>query len=194
MNSPATDKVVFLDRDGVINRDSPDYIKSWAEVSFIPGSLEALRRLTQAGFSIILITNQSAVNRRLMTAEALDYLFAKLKSKVAASGGEITDIFYCPHLPEENCACRKPFPGLIYKACRRYAINLESACLIGDSTRDIECARAAACGYAILVLTGNGNQAQQELAEKQVPLEYVARDLLDAACWLIANHDSDPAA
>ncbi len=194
MKLPALDKVVFLDKDGVINLDSPDYIKSWSEVVFIPGSLEAIRRLTKADFSIILITNQSAVNRKLMTREGLDYIFTKLAHTVADHGGKITDIFYCPHTPEEGCACRKPLPGLIYKACRKYAIELPSACMIGDSARDIECGKAAGCGYCILVKTGNGRAAEKQLLQKKISPEYVAADLLDAASWLMTYHNSDPAA
>lgn len=191
---PELDKIVFLDRDGVINEDSPDYIKSWSEVSFIPGSLEAIRRLTRAGFAVIMVTNQSAVGRGLCSEEGLNYIFAKMNSRIAEEGGRLLDIFYCPHLPEDDCSCRKPRPGLIYQASHRYDINLDSACLIGDSARDIHCARAALCGYAILVRTGNGRQAEKELAAENIEPDYVAADLLEAAIWLIANHDSDPAA
>jgi D-glycero-D-manno-heptose 1,7-bisphosphate phosphatase len=194
MKPPALEKVVFLDKDGVINQDSPDYIKSWSEVAFIPGSLEAIRRLTEADFSIILISNQSAVNRNLMTREGLDYIFSKLTHTIVDHGGKITDIFYCPHTPEEGCDCRKPRPGLIHEACRRYTIDLSSACMIGDSARDMECGKAAGCGYCLLVKTGNGEMAEKQLLAKGIFPEYVAADLLDAARWLETYHDSDPAA
>ncbi len=194
MKPSLLEKVVFLDKDGVINQDSPDYIKSWSEVAFIAGSLDAIKRLTEAHFSIILITNQSAINRKLMTREGLDYMLNKLVHTVADSGGEITDIFYCPHTPEEGCECRKPLPGLIHQACRRYAIDLASACMIGDSTRDIECGKAAGCGYSILVKTGNGLTAEKELLKKGLFPEYIAGDLEDASDWLVTNHNSDPAA
>lgn len=194
MQPPLLEKVVFLDKDGVINHDSPDYIKSWSEVEFIPGSLDAIRRLTEAKFAIILITNQSAINRKLMTREGLDYMLTKLTHAVTDKGGEITDMFYCPHTPDEGCDCRKPLPGLIYKACGRYAIDLASACMIGDSARDIECGKAAGCGYCILVKTGNGPVAEQSLLEKGLFPEYVADDLLDASDWLVTNHNPDPAA
>lgn len=194
MRPSLLEKVVFLDKDGVINQDSPDYVKSWAEVAFIPGSLDAIRRLTEAEFSIILITNQSAVNRQLMTREGLNYMLNKLVHTVADHNGVITDTFYCPHTPEEGCGCRKPLPGLIYQACRRYAIDLASSCMIGDSVRDIECGKAAGCGYNILVKTGNGPAAEKELSEKGLFPEYIAKDLLDASNWLVTHHNSDPAA
>ncbi len=194
MKSPLLEKVVFLDKDGVINFDSPDYIKSWAEVAFIPGSLEAIRRLTEADFSVILVTNQSAINRKLMTRQGLDYMMTKLIHTVMDNGGAIADIFYCPHTPEQGCDCRKPLPGLIHRACRRYRIDLSSASMIGDSARDIECGQAAGCGYSILVRTGNGRAAEQELLEKGVCCEYIADDLLDASRWLVTHHNPDPAA
>ena len=194
MRSSLLEKVVFLDKDGVINHDSPDYIKNWSEVVLIPGSLDAISRLTRAKFSIILITNQSAINRALMTREGLDYMLTKLRHAVDECGGEITDIFYCPHTPEQNCDCRKPLPGLIHQACRRYAIDLASACMIGDSARDIECGKSAGCGYNILVKTGNGPAAEKELEQKGLFPEYIAGDLLDASDWLVTNHNPDPAA
>ncbi|MDY6906198.1 MAG: D-glycero-beta-D-manno-heptose 1,7-bisphosphate 7-phosphatase [Thermodesulfobacteriota bacterium] len=187
-------KVVFLDKDGVINEDSPDYIKSWAEVNFIPGSLEALRRFELAGFTVILITNQSGINRGLMTQDALAYMLTKMTHAVADAGGCITDVFYCPHTPDENCDCRKPRPGLINQACRAYAIDLPAACMIGDSAKDIECGLVAGCGCTILVQTGNGPTAGQELKRKGIVPTYIATDLLDAARWLIDNADADPAA
>ncbi|MDY6825039.1 MAG: D-glycero-beta-D-manno-heptose 1,7-bisphosphate 7-phosphatase [Thermodesulfobacteriota bacterium] len=194
MNKRKLTRVVFLDKDGVINVDSPDYIKSWAEVTFIPGSLEALRRLADAGFTVILITNQSGINRGLMTRETLDYMLVKMAHMVANVGGCITDAFYCPHAPGENCDCRKPRPGLIQKACDAYAIDLFSACMIGDNAKDIECGLAAGCGCTILVRTGNGTSAEKELNEKGIVPAHTAADLLEAARWLTDNTDSDPAA
>jgi D-glycero-D-manno-heptose 1,7-bisphosphate phosphatase len=191
---PSLEKVVFLDKDGVINQDSPDYIKSWAETVFIPGSLEAIARLTTAGFSIILITNQSALNRGLMSPDGLSYILAKLTRTVLEHGGRITDVFYCPHTPDEDCDCRKPLPGLIHQACRRYDIDLSSAAMIGDSARDIECGRAAGCGYCLLVKTGNGPRAEEKLREMEIVPDYVAADLNAAAEWLLTYHHPDPAA
>ena len=133
-------KAVFLDRDGVINRDSPDYIKRLEEFEFLPGSLDALRRLAQRGFACIVITNQSAPARGLMTFEALDAIHRRLCAAVAEAGGRILDIFICPHLPADGCSCRKPKPGLLHAAQRKYGIDFSSAAMIGDSVTDIECA------------------------------------------------------
>ena len=185
-------KVVFLDRDGVINRDSPDYIKNWSEFEFLPGSLRALKKLTQKGFSLIVITNQSAVNRGMISLKDLDFIHANMRSAIAAHGGNIHAIFFCPHTPDESCSCRKPKPELIHQAQRRYAIDLKSTYMVGDSAKDIACAQNAGCGHAVLVRTGNGTDAETILNEKKISPDYVAADLDDAANWIIA-HDSEHA-
>lgn len=181
-------KVVFLDRDGVINRDSPDYIKGWSEFEFLPRSLDAIEQLTRNGYAVIIITNQSAVNRKMISRRDLDFIHRMLQSAVTAGGGRIVDIFFCPHTPEENCDCRKPKPGLILIAMEKYDIDLKTGFMIGDSAKDIECARNAGCGHAVLVKTGNGVMAEKQLAEKNIRPDYVAANLYDAATWII-KHD-----
>ena len=178
-------KVVFLDRDGTINQDSADYIKGWSEFVFLPRSIQALHDLTAAGFIIIVITNQSAILRKLISPQQLENIHAKMKAAVESQGGKICDIFFCPHLPDDGCDCRKPAPGLIYQAQQKHDIDLSTAVMIGDSARDIECAHTAGCGRSILVKTGNIREAQQILAEKELHPDYVAQDLYDAARWLI---------
>jgi D-glycero-D-manno-heptose 1,7-bisphosphate phosphatase len=175
----------FLDRDGVINVDSPDYIKSWAEFRFIPGSLEAIARLTRAGIAVIVITNQSAVNRGMISPEALETMHRRMCRTVADSGGCITDIFFCPHRPDEDCDCRKPEPGMILAARDRYGFDLASAVMVGDSEKDILTGRAAGCGATVLVKTGNGETAIQSLAQKGALPDQVADDLAAAANWII---------
>ena len=177
-------KVVFLDRDGVINQDSPNYIKSWAEFKFLHGSIPALKKLTMGGFTVIIITNQSAINRRMISQATLDDIHARMQDAVRAGGGLIKDIFFCPHRPDEGCLCRKPKPGMIFSALKAYPIELDSAYMVGDSAKDIECARNAGCGHAILVKTGSGRQAEKELAEKNIYPDHVAADLLAAVNWI----------
>jgi D-glycero-D-manno-heptose 1,7-bisphosphate phosphatase len=179
------DKVVFLDRDGVINRDSPAYIKSWAEFDFLPGSLVALRRLTVAGFTLIILSNQSAVNRGMLSLETLLEVHRRLQAEIAAAGGCITDIFFCPHRPEEGCACRKPLPGLLRQACSQHGIDPSQTIMIGDSVKDIECAHNAGCKQALLVKTGNGLSAAATLERRGMQVSYVAEDLRDAANWIL---------
>lgn len=181
-------RIVFLDRDGVINRDSPAYIKSWAEFDFLPGSLVALRRLTTAGFTLIIVTNQSAVNRGMLRPGKLADMHRKLKAAAAAEGGHIADIFFCPHRPDESCACRKPQPEMILKACRKHRIRPLQSIMIGDSVRDIECAHNAGCREAVLVKTGNGVKSARELACRSNSVAYVAEDLADAAAWILGRY------
>ena len=179
-------KVVFLDRDGVINRDSPNYIKSWAEFEFLPGSIEAIKTLTNNGFTTIIISNQSAINRNLMPMEELDYIHRMMKKAVKSQGGEIKDIFFCPHTPEEGCECRKPKPGLIFMAQKTYEIDILNSILVGDTVKDIECAHKAGCGYTVLVKTGNGIKSEKILEKKKILLDHVAENLYEAARWILS--------
>lgn len=176
---------VFLDRDGVINKDSEGYIKIPSEFEFIPKSDEAIALLTQNSFRVIVITNQSMIGRGLSTQGSLDAIFKKMNTGIEAKGGRITDIFYCPHVPDDECACRKPKPGLIHQAKIKYAIDMGSAFMIGDSEKDILCGLAAGCAKTLLVRTGNGEKALHGLSQKQMAPDYIARDLYDAARWLI---------
>jgi D-glycero-D-manno-heptose 1,7-bisphosphate phosphatase len=181
-------KVVFLDRDGTINRDSPGYIKSRDEFEFLPGSLEAIAALTTNGFTSIVITNQSAIPRKLISFEELEHIHAVLLQSVRSSGGEIKDIFYCPHMPEDECNCRKPEPGMILQAHRKHSIDLADAVMVGDSYRDIECGINAGCGHTVLVKTGIHANTLERLAQKGIVPDYVAEDLYEAAKWIIAGH------
>jgi D-glycero-D-manno-heptose 1,7-bisphosphate phosphatase len=181
--------VVFLDRDGVINHDSPDYIKSLEEFVFLPGSLEGLRRLTQGGCTLIVVTNQSGLHRNLITRDGLAAIHRRLRKAVAAHGGKIHDILVCPHLPEANCECRKPKPGMLLDAQRKHGIDFSSSVMIGDSVKDMQCALSAGVRTRILVRTGNGRKAEEALkARRQLP-ERVADDLCEAARWLAGQLD-----
>jgi D-glycero-D-manno-heptose 1,7-bisphosphate phosphatase len=178
-------KVVFLDRDGTINQDAADYIKNWSEFNFLPRSIEAIRNLTAAGCTIIVITNQSAIPRQLISPADLEHIHTKLKAAVRSGGGKISDIFYCPHMPEDGCDCRKPLPGLIIQAQEKYQIELAASVMIGDSAKDIECARNAGCGHSILVKTGDYQEAASRLSAANLAADYLAADLYEAAEWIM---------
>lgn len=177
---------VFLDRDGVINRDSPDYITSWDQFHFLPGSLTAIRRLTEAGRTVIVITNQSAVGRGMMDAATLEAIHRNLCREAAAHGGRIAAVFHCPHHPDAGCTCRKPAPGLIRQAQRRFAIDLATAAMIGDSARDVQCGKRAGCGRTILVRSGLHDH-RSRLASQGLTPDWVADDLAAAVEWLLAQ-------
>jgi len=186
-------KVVFLDRDGVINIDSQYYVKNWSEFKFIPGSLEAINRLSLHRYLSIIITNQSMIKRKIAPIKEIEHIHLMMKEKVQSQGGDIQDIFFCPHKPQDRCHCRKPKPGLILEAQKRYNIDLASSVMVGDSVKDIECARNAGCGQAVLVKTGKGIESEKRLAQKTYAPDFIANDLLDAVTWIINAHKkTDP--
>ncbi len=173
--------MIFLDRDGVINADSPHYIKSPAEFIFLPRSAAAIRLLTEAGFDVVVITNQSAVGRGMITADTLAAIHARMLEGVRAGGGRIRAIYHCPHAPADGCDCRKPRPGLMLRAARDLGISLADAWMVGDSLTDMQCAEAAGCGHKALVETGNGSAHAGRLAAAGVAVDFVAGDLFEAA-------------
>jgi D-glycero-D-manno-heptose 1,7-bisphosphate phosphatase len=178
-------KVIFVDRDGVINQDRPDYVKSWTEFQFIPGSLEALKRLTVEGYRIIVITNQSVINRHMVSQQELQEIHSNMVRAAAAHGGDIEAVFYCPHVPDDRCSCRKPAQGLIRQAQEKYQIDLSETSMIGDSLKDMQCARKAGCENVILVRTGHGVKTEGLCREKGITPDFVADDLKSAVEWLL---------
>lgn len=148
-------KLVILDRDGTINEDSPDYIKSADEWLPLPGALEAIARLNQAGWHVVVVSNQSGLGRGLFEIADLNAIHAKMHQLLAIAGGRIDAVFYCPHAPSEGCHCRKPDTGLFEQIAERYGIELKGIAAVGDSARDVAAAVAVGC-EPHLVLTGNG--------------------------------------
>ncbi len=156
--------LIILDRDGVINFDSEEYIKSPDQWIPIPGSLEAIAALNRAGYQVVVATNQSGVARGYYDLEMLDSIHEKMVHELAAVGGYIDEIFFCPHHPDENCECRKPKPGLLYQIQKKYAVDLADVIFIGDSIRDIQAAQTVGC-KPMLVLTGSGEKFLQQYPE-----------------------------
>jgi len=155
-------KLIILDRDGVINEDSDAYIKSPGEFIPIPGSLSAIARLNQAGYTVVVATNQSGIGRGYYDVATLQAIHDKLSRLLLAQGGHIDEIVFCPHRPEDNCACRKPKPGMLKQLLSNYKLPADSAISIGDSLRDLQA--AAELGIkSILVRTGKGTKAEPEL-------------------------------
>ncbi len=156
-------KLIILDRDGVINEDSDDYIKSPDEFIPIPGSLAAIARLKQAGYIVVVATNQSGVARRLFDIGTLNAIHEKLQRELACYGASLDGIFFCPHGPAEGCECRKPKAGLLREIATRFQVNLKGVPSIGDSLRDIEAAREVGA-IPILVQTGKGQRTLEKHA------------------------------
>jgi D-glycero-D-manno-heptose 1,7-bisphosphate phosphatase len=152
-------KLVILDRDGVINIDSDQFIKSPEEWKPIPGSLEAIAGLNHAGYRVVVASNQSGIGRGLFDMAALNAINDKMYKALGQLGGRIDALFYCPHPAEANCACRKPKPGMLEDIARRFNSGLGGVASIGDSLRDAQAA-AAAGAQPMLVLTGKGTKTR----------------------------------
>ena len=152
-------KLVILDRDGTVNEDSDDYVKSPEEWRPIKGSLEAIARLTQADYRVVVATNQSGIARGLFDTRTLFAIHDTMLRALAQHGGRIDAFFFCPHAPEAGCHCRKPQPGMLLEVARRFNVPLDQAYMVGDTQRDLEAA-AAAGARPVLVLTGKGMQAR----------------------------------
>ncbi|MEQ8955153.1 MAG: D-glycero-beta-D-manno-heptose 1,7-bisphosphate 7-phosphatase [Gammaproteobacteria bacterium] len=176
--------VIVLDRDGVINHDSDDYIKSPDEFEPIDGSLDAIALLSNNGFRLAVATNQSGLARGLFDHYQLARIHQKLLSAVEQQGGYIEGIFFCPHGPEEGCNCRKPRTGLIEQVENEFGESVLGCYLVGDSLRDLQAASTYGC-VPVLVRTGNGKITEQELADKALGDVQVFDDLLAFARTLV---------
>ncbi len=188
INSPKRPEgdLVFLDRDGVINIDQSGYIKHWSEFRFFPDSLEALKMLAEARFDVILISNQSGLNRGLIRWDDFWGLHNLMIQTIRDAGGDILAAFYCPHRPDENCSCRKPSPEMILTAARIYHIPLQSAYMIGDRGIDIEAGKRAGCMSILLdrsvqIETQGGDFPLDENCPRHYTLLESAAFLIDGA-------------
>ena len=177
-------RTIFLDRDGVINRNRPkgDYVKSWEEFQFLPGAQGAIARLTQAGFRLLIITNQACVGKGIVSWATVQEIHARMMQEIAQADGQIEGVLCCPHKEDAGCDCRKPAPGMLRRAYKEYKVDLRQAILIGDCVKDVQ--TAAVVGMpAIMVLSGLGRNDDLENTSLSCRL---ALDL-DHAAQLILN-------
>ena len=165
--------MIVLDRDGVINRDSEQFVKSAAEWVPLPGSIEAIARLSRADCIVAVASNQSGLARGLFDRRALSAMHRKLRRLVAKAGGRVDRIVVCPHGPDDGCSCRKPQPGLLLRLMRYFGVPAANTTFVGDTLRDLQAARAASV-RPILVRTGNGRQTAHDL-----PAEFAGIDVYD---------------
>lgn len=178
-------KLIILDRDGVINEDRDDYIKSPDEWVPIPGSLAAIARLHHEGWRVVIASNQSGFGRGLFDMNTLNAIHLKLQKSLATAGGRLDAIFFCPHAPEDHCNCRKPKPGLFQDIANRYGLDdLRDVPAVGDSLRDLQAAQPLGCGLH-LVRTGKG---ERTLAAETLPAgTHVHDDLAAFTAWLLSQ-------
>jgi D-glycero-D-manno-heptose 1,7-bisphosphate phosphatase len=178
-------KLVILDRDGTINLDSDEFIKSPEEWQPLPGALEAIAKLNHAGWHVAVASNQSGLGRGLFDVAALNAIHAKMHKAVAANGGRIDAVFYCPHSPDEGCTCRKPQPGLFEQIGERFGVDLKQTPVVGDTVRDLQAGAQVGCPPH-LVLTGKGAEwRDRELPATFPPGTQVHESLAAFADWLV---------
>lgn len=181
-------KLVILDRDGVINYESRDFIKSPAEWVPLPGSLEAISKLTKSGYTIVVTTNQSGVGRGYFNLDMLHAIHAKMITEVTKLDGEIKSIYFCPHLPDEGCNCRKPKPGMLQQLEQDYNIDLKqiSPPYIGDSLRDLEVALSMGCKFYLPVGPGgDGHETLNKITPEQKQQITIVENLAEAVEHLL---------
>ena len=173
---------VFVDRDGVINENRDDYVKSLEEFKLLPGAVRAAARLSAAGLRLVIVSNQQGIARGMISPEALRLIDERLLTELAGAGAQVAGVYYCPHAAEENCDCRKPKPGLLLKAAAELGIDLAGSVFVGDSPIDIQAGVAAGC-RTVLVLTGKTTPDQ--VSGLSLMPDYVAQDLSQAVDWIL---------
>lgn len=184
-------KLVILDRDGTINSDSDEFVKSPEEWLPLPGALEAIARLNHAGWHVVIASNQSGLGRGLFDVASLNAMHAKMLKLLAAQGGRIDAIFYCPHTAEENCHCRKPAPGLFEQIGARFGAPLKGVPAVGDSLRDLQAGAAAGCDPH-LVLTGKSEKYRGTPPPEGLPPGTLVHQDLSAFVDFILGSDASP--
>ena len=168
---------LFLDRDGVIIENQPEYVRSWNDVQIFPKAIQALLKIKFSNYKIVIITNQSVVGRGLIPLKTAEQINSCLVDKIEKAGGRIDGVFMCPHAPQDNCLCRKPSPGLIQQAASSLNLDLQRSILIGDALSDISAGQTAGIGQNILVRTGRG-ATQADLPQvSQLPPFLIYEDL-----------------
>lgn len=188
MNSPM--KLVILDRDGTINQDSADFVKTPQEWVPLPGALDAIARLNHAGWHVVIASNQSGLGRGLFDVSTLNAMHSKMHSLVAAAGGRVDAVFYCPHAPSDACRCRKPESGLFEQIAERYGIELAGVPCVGDAPRDLVAGMALGC-EPHLVLTGKSAGLTRGKLPETYPQNTITHtDLAAFADFLIAREEA----
>ena len=176
---------LFLDRDGVIIENRPNYVRTWSDVSIYPQAVRALKKIEASEYKIFMLTNQSAVGRGIISHSTADKINRRLVKEIESAGGRVDGVFMCPHTPHENCPCRKPQPGMILEAAAAFQLDLSNSIMIGDALSDIIAGQTAGVGQNVLVYTGRGlAQSNLPLANKISPF-LVYENLLDALSDLI---------
>jgi D-glycero-D-manno-heptose 1,7-bisphosphate phosphatase len=184
---------IFLDRDGVLIENRADYVREWSHVTLLPNAIDALTGFHRKGFRIVIVTNQSAVGRGLMTFPDAQKINERLVNLIEENGGWVDGVFMCPHKPEDNCICRKPQPGLLLQAARELSIDLRTSWMVGDAWTDIRAGQTAGVEGTIMVRTGRG-AAQLDLPRpREIQPFTVCENILDAFHHIALLRKNEPA-
>lgn len=180
-------KAVFIDRDGVINKDPGgwtkyNYVTRWSEFNFLPGVFEAFKKLNRSGMKAVIISNQAGVSKGYFSKKDLDAVTARMTDEIVKNGGRIEKVYYCTHKDEDNCHCRKPKAGLLEMAGKELGIELNGSYFIGDTKTDVMAGRLAGC-RTVAVLSGKATE--EEMKKWSAKPDYIFKDLLEAVGWLI---------
>jgi histidinol-phosphate phosphatase family protein len=176
---------IFLDRDGVLIENRDEYVRSWADVAFIPRVLGALAEMAASDYALVVVSNQAAVGKGLVAAEIVEAIHERLQAEVTRAGGRLDALYYCPHTDADQCDCRKPRPGLLLRAARDHRLDLARSWMIGDALTDLQAGETAGA-RSLLVLTGRG-QAQQKMHRLQG-----FADLAEALAYIRSAQASRP--
>ena len=187
MYNQAMQPAIFLDRDGVVIENRPNYVRRWDDVEIFPAAVKALAHIASSPYQIVFVTNQSAIGRGLLSFEDAQAINQRLVSELTKFGCRVDGIFMCPHAPDENCSCRKPLPELLFRAAQSLSIDLSKSIMIGDAWTDLLAGQAAGVSQIALVLTGRGRQQlalQQPLELKDAPVYLdLSAALTDLMTW-----------
>lgn len=178
---------VFLDRDGVIIENRPDYVRAWQQVEFLPGALEGLACLARSRFQVVLVSNQAGIGRGLIAPETAEAINQSILQTIHQAGGRIDAAYICPHKPEDGCTCRKPQPGMILQAASELDLDLAASLLIGDNLSDLLAGKAGGVGRLVLVRSGLGSYFEHQLEQAGLAAVTVHDNLAQAIAALLED-------
>jgi histidinol-phosphate phosphatase family protein len=178
---------IFLDRDGVLIENRPNYVRDWSQVSTFPAAILALSRPALKAYKIVIVTNQSAVGRGIISRETADDINNQLVGVIRDQGGRVDAVYMCPHTPEDNCPCRKPKPGLLLQAANELSLDLERSWMVGDAWTDLQAGQSAGVSQSILVTTGRGTEQALQERPKDIAKHLIVENLAQAIDAILAR-------
>ena len=181
---------IFLDRDGVLIENRADYVREWSQVQLFSEAIHALSRSTIKNYKIVIITNQSAVGRGIISLDTANEINRRLVNVIQDHGGHVDGVYMCPHKPDDNCLCRKPKPGLLLQAAKKLSLNLQRSWMIGDAWSDIQAGQAAGVSQTILVKTGRGRAQLSQFGPDRISNNLIMENLAQALDTIIANDNT----